>query len=185
MPDVDDLLSGGATVQQAQYRKEHAVEVFEDASFTLHAWHSNVPLLEIGIDSKDSDMTFAKLQQPGELKDSLLGLGWDKKKDVLSVNFPTEEVRPTKRGVFSKLAKVFNPLGLVLPATLEGKVIYRDVSNELNKPDTPSLGGHYLRDGRNWSSPCRWKCQRQGHSQATKSPCKILICTALVTVAHW
>lgn len=55
MPDVDDLLSGGATVQQAQYRKEHAIEVFNDAIFTLHEWHSNVPLLEIGIDSKDSD----------------------------------------------------------------------------------------------------------------------------------
>lgn len=69
-------------------------------------------------------MTFAKLQQPGELKDSLLGVGWDKNKDVLSVKFPTEEVRPTKRGVLSKLAKVYDPLGLVSPVILEGKVIY-------------------------------------------------------------
>ena len=33
---VDDLPSGGVTVGEAQYRKEHAIEIFEDASFTLH-----------------------------------------------------------------------------------------------------------------------------------------------------
>lgn len=92
------MLSGGATVQQAQYHKEHAIEIFDDASFTLHKWHSKVPLLEEGIDSKDADMTFAKqqLQQPAELKASLLGLGWDKKKDVLSVKFPTEKFKRLK-----------------------------------------------------------------------------------------
>lgn len=31
---VDDLLSGGTTVEQA-------VEIFEDATFSLHKWHSN------------------------------------------------------------------------------------------------------------------------------------------------
>ena len=31
---VDDLLSGGVTVQQAQYRKEQAIEIFDDAGFT-------------------------------------------------------------------------------------------------------------------------------------------------------
>ena len=126
---VDDLLSGGVTVGEAQYRKEHAIEIFEDASFTLHKWHSNVPMLEGGIESKDSDLSFAKhqLQHPEEARASLLGLGWDKDKDELSAKFPTEQVQPTKRGILSKLAKVYDPLGLVSPVTLEGKMIFRDV----------------------------------------------------------
>ena len=33
---VDDLLSRGVTVQQAQYHKEHAIDIFDDAGFTLH-----------------------------------------------------------------------------------------------------------------------------------------------------
>ena len=37
--NVGDLPSAGATVKQAKYLKEHAIETIEDASFTLHKWH--------------------------------------------------------------------------------------------------------------------------------------------------
>ena len=43
---VDDLLSGGVTVEEAQEVKQQAVEIFEDATFTLHKWHSNEAELE-------------------------------------------------------------------------------------------------------------------------------------------
>ncbi|XP_068738113.1 uncharacterized protein [Montipora capricornis] len=140
---VNDLLSGGVTVQEAQYRKEQAIEIFDDAGFTLHKWHSNVPIMEGEIENKDTDLSFAKqqLQQSGKSKTSLLGLGWDKEKDELKVKFPTEEVQPTKRGVLSKLGQVYDPLGLVSPVTLEGKVIFRDVCDEKQAWDTYSGGG--------------------------------------------
>ena len=35
---VDDLLTGGATVEEAQELKEKAIEIFKDATFTLHKW---------------------------------------------------------------------------------------------------------------------------------------------------
>ena len=148
---VDDLLSGGVTVQQAQYRKEQAIEIFDDAGFTLHKWHSNVPIMEGETDKKDTDLSFAKqqLQQSGESKASLLGLGWDKEKDELKVKFLTEEVQPTKRGVLSKLAKVYDPLGLVSPVTLEGKVIFRDVCDEKQAWDA-KLAGPLLRRWQKW-----------------------------------
>ena len=44
---VDDLVSGKPTVNEAQDLKRGAIEVFEDAKFTLHKWHSNVPALEL------------------------------------------------------------------------------------------------------------------------------------------
>ena len=146
---IDDLLSGGVTVNQAQHRKEQAIEIFDDEGFTLHNWHSNVPMLEGETESKDTDLSFAKqqLQQSGEAKTSLLGLGWDKGKEEVKVKFPTEEVQPTKRGVLSKLAKVYDPLGLVSPVTLEGKVIFRDVCDQKQAWDT-KLAGPLL---------CRWQ----------------------------
>ena len=90
---VDDMLSAGVTVKQAQHRKEHAIEIFDDAGFTLHKWHSNVPILEGETENKDTDLLFTKkqLQQSGESKTSLIGLGWDKGKDELKVKFLTEE----------------------------------------------------------------------------------------------
>jgi hypothetical protein len=44
---VDDLLTGGQTIPQAEDRKERTVEIFEDASFKLHKWNSNVSELEV------------------------------------------------------------------------------------------------------------------------------------------
>ena len=59
---VDDLLSGGVTVKQEQHRKEQAMEIFNDAGFTLHKWHSNVPILEGETENKGTDLSFAKQQ---------------------------------------------------------------------------------------------------------------------------
>ena len=42
---VDDLVRGGPTVYAAQKIKEGAIDVFGQASFKLHKWHSNVPEL--------------------------------------------------------------------------------------------------------------------------------------------
>ena len=143
---VDDLLSEGVTVKQVQHSKEQAIEIFDDAGFTLHRWHSNVSILEGETENRDTDLSFAKqqLQQSVEAKTSLLGLGWDKGKDELKVKFPTEEVQPTKTGVLSKLAKVYDSLGLVTPTTLEGKVIFRDVFDQKQAWDI-NLAGPLLR----------------------------------------
>ena len=45
------------------------------------------------------------------------------------------ETEPTKRGVLSTLAKVYDPLGLVSPTT-SGKLIFRDISDEKLAWDT-------------------------------------------------
>jgi hypothetical protein len=43
---VDDLLTGGESVTQAQERKERAIEIMNDAKFKLHKWNSNCPEIE-------------------------------------------------------------------------------------------------------------------------------------------
>ena len=40
---VDDLIKGKPTVPEEKKMKEGAIRIFEDAKFTLHKWHSNVP----------------------------------------------------------------------------------------------------------------------------------------------
>ena len=55
----------------------------------------------------------------------ILGLSWNKKRDTVSVEVPSEQARLTKRGTLAKLAKIYDPLGLVSPEALCGKLIYR------------------------------------------------------------
>ena len=135
---VDDLISGAPTTLEAKELKRDAIEIFDDAKFRLHKWHSNV--FELESDSVESEPTFAKQQLEGNstCSDSkLLGLPWDKVNDRLRVEFPTIPAVLTKRGVLAYLAKVYDPLGLVSPVLLEGKLIYRDICDARMRWDAP------------------------------------------------
>ena len=102
------------------------LEILGDATFEHYKWDSNVQHLEADDSLEDiEDQSYAKQQllvKPSESK--LLGLKWNKHTDTLGVTFPTDDTPTTKRGVLSKLAKIYDPLGLVSPLTLEGKLIY-------------------------------------------------------------
>ena len=135
---VDDLISGSTTVKKALEVKAKTSGIFEDACFHLHKWHSNSPELESDL-APATETTYAKenLKKPDGGASSLLGLKWNRKSDCLSVTFPEEPAVPTKRGVLTKLAKIYDPLGVVSPATLSGKLLYRTVC-DLKKPwDAP------------------------------------------------
>ena len=128
---VDDLISGGTTVPKAREMKDAATEIFADAGFELHKWHSNDPELESAETDRTADQTFAKQQlgTPSMGESSLLGLKWDKLRDFLSVTVSTEKADNTKRGILAKIARIYDPLGVASPLTLCGKLLYRDACN--------------------------------------------------------
>ena len=106
------------------------MEIFAKGTFELHKWHSNVKELETTCSAPVSgEETYAKEQLGTSRKEgaSLLGLQWNKESDTISVSFPSEGTEPTKRGILSKVAKIYDPLGLVSPITLGGKFLYRDI----------------------------------------------------------
>ena len=114
---VDDLVSGGETVEKVNELKKTSKEIFSDATFQLHKWHSNVPALEVEETqlSSSAEETFAKQQlgvRSGQT--TLLGLSWDKERDVIKVEIPSDKAQPTKRGILGKIAKICDPLGLIL-----------------------------------------------------------------------
>ena len=60
---VDDLISGGENEIEADQLKSKAIEIFSDATFDLHKWHSNVRDLESPIKVRAEETeTFAKQQ---------------------------------------------------------------------------------------------------------------------------
>ena len=129
---VDDLISDAPTVTQAQQLKQGSTKIFSDAKFTWHKWNSNATEQERNDSPSDSDdQTFAKQQLGTKTTETkLLGLPWDKGNDNLSVPFPKLETEPTKRGVLSQLARIYDPLGLASPTPLCGKCIFRDICEQ-------------------------------------------------------
>ena len=124
---VDDLISGGPTLNKVEQIKSTATEIFARGTFELHKWHSNMPALESPRPASE-DETYAKEQLgiPRKGEASLLGLPWEKESDTIGVKFPSESAEPTKRGILGKLARIYDPLGLASPVTLGGKLLYRD-----------------------------------------------------------
>ena len=43
---VDDLITGGEKITNVQTLKDTAIQIFKEAGFVLHKWHSNFPELE-------------------------------------------------------------------------------------------------------------------------------------------
>ncbi|KAK3748481.1 hypothetical protein QZH41_017559 [Actinostola sp. cb2023] len=128
---VDDLISGGPTVEHALQVKSTATEIFAKGGFELHKWHSSARELETTELPSNGDIeTFAKEQLgvPKGGESTLLGLTWDKGTDTICVKFPAEPANQTKRGIIGKVARIYDPLGLTSPVTLGGKLLYRDVT---------------------------------------------------------
>ena len=95
----------------------------------MHKWHSKEKLLEGDqIEAGDSEQTYAK-QQLGVTHDEtkLLGLHWSKSEDKITVTFPTKLGETTKRGVLQTLASIYDPIGIVSPVTLQGKVFFHEL----------------------------------------------------------
>ena len=57
---VDDLISRGRAIEKAKQLKREATEIFADAKFELHKWHSNRKELETACE--DYKPSFAKEQ---------------------------------------------------------------------------------------------------------------------------
>ena len=91
---VDHLTSG------AKEHKTTAVEMFVDAAFELHEWHSDLPELGSEVtEQKTEDQTFAK-QQLGSTEGgagTMIGLRWDKQRDIVSIAVPSEKLESTKK----------------------------------------------------------------------------------------
>ena len=66
---------GGMTVSEINGKRSQAIEIFEDATFKPHKWHSNETVLETLPKAEDKDMMSTNLdQQNGKSLAKLLGL---------------------------------------------------------------------------------------------------------------
>lgn len=85
---LDDFIIGKPTVKEAQQLKQGAIEVFDDAKFTL----LNAADLEDNVTKVEDEESFAKQQlgPPGGRDGSLLGRPWDEREDRISVVMPQE-----------------------------------------------------------------------------------------------
>ena len=113
---VDDLVTGGESLLEAEKINSDPIELFEKRRFKLNKCHSNEPNLETNDLSFQKELNFAKENLGAKVNETkILGMNWDKQRDAFRVEIPTESQRLTKKNVLKTLAPIYNPLGFVLP----------------------------------------------------------------------
>ena len=128
---VYDLTSGGNTVGEVEILKQKYEELFKNGSFNLHKWHSDIPYLEDAKTTTVSELTYAEqMFQTSSNETKTLGLLCNKLTDKLSISIPNFQQTVTKRNALSYVASIYDPLGIISPCHVLGKVIYSELCDE-------------------------------------------------------
>lgn len=128
---IDDLISGTSSIDRAIILRNELEKVTEGGGFSLRKWVSNrfevlegLPMEKLG---KGLEISF-DLISTEHMK--TLGVTWDPRSDQLSFNFDvTSNVSHwTRRSILSTIAKMFDPLGLISPVIVRGKIIMQKLA---------------------------------------------------------
>ncbi|XP_054259735.1 uncharacterized protein LOC128984441 [Macrosteles quadrilineatus] len=131
---MDDLLDSTDTEEEARIRIQQITEIHKSGGFKICNWLSNSKeiLLEIPEDLKTNSTK--QLQPESRLPtERILGMWWYAETDHFSFHRNAEKVQlvetryPTKREVLRGAMSIFDPLGLVVPTTIKGRMLVQDI----------------------------------------------------------
>lgn len=120
---MDDYLGSVDTVETARTLAANIVDVHAKARLEMRSWVSNDPsalsLVPENLRATEDASTVAV---------RVLGVIWDIKADTLQFSRKTFDDLPpklTKRSVLAYLMKVFDPLGLLTPFVIRGRILFQ------------------------------------------------------------
>lgn len=119
---MDDYLGGAKTIAEGWIIKRDLTTVLDNGGFVLDKWMSNAPELLEG--HEESERSLEKGNDT-----NVLGIVWYSAEDVLKFKINLEEDQPilTKRIITSQAAKVYEPIGFLLPVTIQAKLFIQNL----------------------------------------------------------
>ncbi|XP_062557344.1 uncharacterized protein LOC134222218 [Armigeres subalbatus] len=129
---VDDYFDSVDTIEEAIQRAKQVKYIHAQAGFDIRNWVSNSPefLSALGDAKSAGPVVFQQdKQSSGE---RVLGVVWDVDSDMFAFSvshratikeYLFEDKRPSKRIVLSCVMGLFDPLGMLSPFTIHGKII--------------------------------------------------------------
>lgn len=127
---VDDLLTGSDTFENAKKLRNELNKLLNSGGFNLRKWASNDNRL---IESLPSDIINVDLFNDPVKTVKTLGIQWNSQLDSLSYTIKSEfetQEKITKRTVLSKIAQLFDPIGLLGPVIVKAKLIMQNLWKE-------------------------------------------------------
>ena len=124
---VDDCLRSVSTEDDAKAFVEGISKLLSEGGFRICKWSSNrrSVLHSIPEDRKTEALKNINLVDDDLPTERTLGLIWDPEHDKLMIRTHIKERPMTKRGLLSVLGSVFDPLGILAPVILKGKILFQ------------------------------------------------------------
>lgn len=110
-----------------------------ESNLRLHKFVSNSPAVTGAFPPEDCVPVIKDLDLSGETApmQRSLGLLWEIRKDTFTFSASTIIKPFTRRGVFSTVNSVFDPMGMLAPVTIQGRALLRELTLELTDWDKP------------------------------------------------
>ncbi|XP_076660078.1 uncharacterized protein LOC143363366 [Halictus rubicundus] len=124
---VDDVLFGDDDLESLRQSRNQLTALLDCGNFRLRKWASNSSELLTDLDPADHGLACTKLLAPDDqLK--VLGVSWSPTLDAFQLRTIVADPLPsTKRSILSTIAKLYDPLGWVTPATVLAKIFLQDL----------------------------------------------------------
>ncbi|CAI6369997.1 unnamed protein product [Macrosiphum euphorbiae] len=125
---VDDLITGASSIDECFFMYTELCRVLNAAGMPLRKWCSNSPLLLNKIPHTQDDPSYL-LRLNDEDTISTLGLTWQPSIDCFRFVFKNWDppVEMSKRLLLSDISKIFDPLGLLTPVLIKGKIFLQQL----------------------------------------------------------
>ena len=140
---VDNILLGHSSEEEIIQFYHNARAILSEAHFNLRAWATNSPQLR--------DITQKEKTADTSTPNNILGMLWNPVSDQLSLT-PKSTLIPgnsltTKRELLQESSKVFDPIGITVPVTIQAKLLVQKVWSQHIEWDEP-LGTELLNEWR-------------------------------------
>ncbi|XP_055543807.1 uncharacterized protein LOC129729321 [Wyeomyia smithii] len=127
---VDDLFSGAESIEKAIELREQLTSLLERGGFVLRKWASNKPAVLRDV-STDKLALEPSVDLSRDQCIRTLGLNWEPATDHyryrISITSDPAEITSTKINVLSKIARLFDPIGLVGPVITTAKLFMQEL----------------------------------------------------------
>ncbi|XP_055634337.1 uncharacterized protein LOC129774599 [Toxorhynchites rutilus septentrionalis] len=120
---MDDFLSGADNVENAILLRNEMQSIMAEAGFPLRKWNSNQRAVLEDLNHGETDPS-TTLHLVSETTVKTLGVVWETEPDLLCIDVraTTNNDDWTKRKIFSAIAQLYDPLGLVSPVISWAKI---------------------------------------------------------------
>lgn len=136
---MDDLILSVNSTHEAIEIYQEITKILSSAGLELRKWSSNQKSILNYISENDKSNN-EKLVLPYENKIlKTLGISWNPNFDTLrySIEFETKFSQVTKRSILSILSQIYDPLGLIGPAIIKGKILIQELWKQKLNWDQP------------------------------------------------